>query len=578
MRKRLSSTYVDALRAAYNGLSGEIDFVTYWWARAAELVGTRKVRQFGFITTKTIAQPSNRSVLREHLEKDREHLIHLRFAIPNHPWHDQETTAAVRIAMTVGAAGEGSGSLLTVKWERRRSGETHLDFDLKRGRINVDLTIGPKVASAKALKSNSKICWMGVKMSGEGFKIGASRRAAFERDGVPSDRMPRVLAGTDVSELRAPIYALDFFGLSEDEVKAKYPTAYDHLLTYVKPERDQNDREAYSEEWWRFVEPRPRLRTSTQGLSRYVVTSETHTHPIFAFVANDQLIIDGSVIAVASDDAWILGALSSRVHEIWALRAGGRQGVGDDPRYQNEMCFDPFPFPDTQDEALKSRIRDTAEELDGLRKDVLARHHDLTLTRLYNTLEALRAAEEAATVLSDKERDIAERGCVSLIRQYHDEIDAAVAEAYGWGDLIIKEEEGVSTGSARTVWVEGADELILERLVALNKERATEEAKGQVRWLRPEYQAPGYVAPEQQAALALPEAAKPSAEILAWPSALPDQVTLVAGVVARAGRPIAANDVARAFKGKRAASVTPVLDALAGMGRLRKLDDGRYAA
>ena len=72
----------------------------------------------------------------------------------------------------------------------------------------------------------------------------------------------------------------------------------------------------------------------------------------------------------------------------------------------------------------------------ALRKQVLERHDDLTLTKLYNVLEALRAAEAEGKVLSDKDRDIAERGCVSLIRQYHDEIDVAVAEAYGWGDLI----------------------------------------------------------------------------------------------------------------------------------------------
>jgi hypothetical protein len=596
MRKRLSSPYVDALRIAYSDLSGEIDFVTYWWSRAARLVSRRQIRRFGLITTKTIAQSSNRSVLREHFENDRKHLIHLEFAIPNHPWHDQETTAAVRIAMTVGAAGQGSGSLWTIKTERRRRGETHLDFSIKHGRINVDLTIGPKIASATALKSNSKICWMGVKMSGDGFKINPSRRTAFERDGVPPDRMPRVIAGTDVSELRAPSYALDFFDLSQDELKTRYPTAYNHLLMYVKPERDQNDRESYSAEWWRFVEPRPRLRASTRDLKRYIVTSETHTHPIFTFVWNDQIIIDGSVIGVASEDAWILGVLSSRAHEVWALRAGGRQGVGDDPRYQNEMCFDPFPFPDTSDESLKARIRDAAEALDALRKDVLARHTDLTLTRLYNTLEALRAAEAAGTVLSEKERDIATRGCVSLIRQYHDEIDSAVAEAYGWdgwndphpsqsgeGQAVGNVPRGGDrptgpTSTAPLNWRGLPDDIILECLVALNKERAAEEAKGKVRWLRPEFQAPDYVAPADQKKLALPEAERPTAEVIEWPAALPEQVVAVASVVARWGGPVVANDVARAFMGKRAASVIPVLDALAGMGRVRKLEDGRYAA
>jgi hypothetical protein len=171
----------------------------------------------------------------------------------------------------------------------------------------------------------------------------------------------------------------------------------------------------------------------------------------------------------------------------------------------------------------------------------------------------LRVAERARTVLSPRERDIAERGCVSLIRQYHDEIDTAVAEAYGWpADL--------------------PDEEVLERLVALNKDRTEEEARGKVRWLCPEFQAPGYVAPAEQIAVPLPEAAKPMAEVLEWPGKLPDQVVAVAGVVARSGRPVAAGDVARAFKGRRAPTVLPVLDALAGMGRVRKLEDGRYAA
>jgi hypothetical protein len=40
----------------------------------------------------------------------------------------------------------------------------------------------------------------------------------------------------------------------------------------------------------------------------------------------------------------------------------------------------------------------------------------------------------------------------------------------------------------------------------------------------------------------------------------------------------AKRDAARAFKGKRAATVRPVLDALTGIGMARRLKDGRYAA
>ncbi|HWH16751.1 MAG TPA: hypothetical protein VNT77_00205, partial [Allosphingosinicella sp.] len=53
------------------------------------------------------------------------------------------------------------------------------------------------------------------------------------------------------------------------------------------------------------------------------------------------------------------------------------------------------------------------------------------------------------------------------------DLDAAVAAAYGWpADLPAAE--------------------IVARLVALNAERAAEEAAGHVRWLRPDYQKPRF--------------------------------------------------------------------------------------
>lgn len=152
-----------------------------------------------------------------------------------------------------------------------------------------------------------------------------------------------------------------------------------------------------------------------------------------------------------------------------------------------------------------------------------------------------------------------DRGLVTLIRQHHDAIDALVAEAYGWP-------------------VDLSDEDILTRLVALNKERAAEEARGLIRYLRPEFQDPGYSAPVNQtldfgeAAIALPD------NVIAWPKTLPEQVSAVQSILTAAPSPLAAQDIARNFKGKRAATVRPVLDALTGIGMARRLKDGRYAA
>ena len=234
--------------------------------------------------------------------------------------------------------------------------------------------------------------------------------------------------------------------------------------------------------------------------------------------------------------------------------------MGDDPRYSKSRCFDPFPFPADVSEPLKDRIRAEAEALDALRKRVLAEHDDLTLTRLYNVLEALKEGR----ALSEAERDTHDRGLVTLIRQHHDAIDALVAQAYGWADE----------------WNRGdlSEEAILTRLVALNHERAAEEDRGLNRWLRPEYQAPNYTPPVTQsldlgeAAAALPDT------VIPWPGTLPEQVSAVQGILAASATPLAPQDVARAFKGKRAATVRPVLDALTGIGMARRLQDGRYAA
>jgi hypothetical protein len=209
---------------------------------------------------------------------------------------------------------------------------------------------------------------------------------------------------------------------------------------------------------------------------------------------------------------------------VWALTAGGRLGVGNDPRYNKTRCFNPFPFPDPG-EALKVRIRELGERLNAHREDVLGQHNYLTMTGLYNVLEKVRAGE----ALSEAERDVYDAGLVGVLRQIHDDLDAAVAAAYGWpADL----------SNAET----------LERLVALNRERAAEERKGQVRWLRPEFQAPKEEVAAKKAEqieaelpVAAAKATKPS-----LPAALPDQVAAIRAVLAETGVPIAASPRASA--------------------------------
>ena len=100
----------------------------FWWDKAAELVRAGRARRFGLITTNSLRQTFNRRVVEHHLVgaplagaqvgQVQDLPLHIAFAIPDHPWVDSAEGAAVRIAMTVGAAGEGPGVLQQVVSER----------------------------------------------------------------------------------------------------------------------------------------------------------------------------------------------------------------------------------------------------------------------------------------------------------------------------------------------------------------------------------------------------------------------------------------------------------------------------
>ena len=84
------------------------------------------MERFGLITTNSIRQSFNRRILANHMGK--KNPVSIAFAIPDHPWVEAADGAAVRIAMTVGTAGEEEGDLVRVlsesagdESERRRS-------------------------------------------------------------------------------------------------------------------------------------------------------------------------------------------------------------------------------------------------------------------------------------------------------------------------------------------------------------------------------------------------------------------------------------------------------------------------
>ena len=562
MREILGDGYTSVLRKTYSQVPQSTDYVMYWWYLAAELTYREKINVFGFITTNSLRQTFNRRILETFLSrKDRLSIV---FAIPDHPWIDSSDGADVRIAMTVAKLGEQEGALKIMESEiESNDAETKLIFQENRGQILSDLTIGANVAGAVSLGANEGISINGVGLYGRGFVVTPQEAILLGLGKVSGlgNYIRPLFNGRDLTSIPRNRMVIDLYGLTVEQVREVYPEIYQWVYERVKPERDAKvgrtkDADEYARNWWIFGKPRVSLRKAIADLNQYIVTPRTAKHRIFTFLPSNY-IVETEIIVIALGDYWQLGVLSSRAHTSWALVAGTRLGVGNDPRYNNSRCFATFPFPDPSD-TQKSRICDLTEQLDAHRKRQQTQHPKLTMTNMYNVLEKLRAGES----LTKKEQETHEQGLVSILKQLHDDLDAAVFEAYGWpADL--------------------SDEEILERLVALNAERAAEEAKGQVRWLRPEYQAPDEVKAPTQAALIAPEEppptpAKTPKTKLPWPKSMAEQAQAIRTVLQSFEGPVTAKQVASSFKGARAVRVTELLETLVMLGQVIETEDGLY--
>jgi type II restriction/modification system DNA methylase subunit YeeA len=167
----------------------------------------------------------------------------------------------------------------------------------------------------------------------------------------------------------------------------------------------------------------------------------------------------------------MFGIVHSCFHELWSLRLGGRHGVGNDPQYTPSLGFETFPFPegltpdipaaDYSADPRAQAIAAAAAELNRLREawlnppDLIVRVPEVVA----GYPDRILPANEAAAELLKK------RTLTNLYNQRpawldhaHARLDAAVAEAYGWGDD----------------WRAGRldDDAILARLFALNQARA----------------------------------------------------------------------------------------------------------
>ena len=106
-------------------------------------------------------------------------------------------------------------------------------------------------------------------------------------------------------------------------------------------------------------------------------------------------------------------------------------------------------------------------------------------------------------------------------------------------------------------------------------ERAEEEKRGIIRWLRPEYQAPNYVPVTSTLAGFVEEAPTAVRRKQPWPAAIPDQFRVVKDAM-RSATPQTPQQIAAAFRPAPRTRVAEILATLTALGQARE-SAGRYS-
>nr|WP_246699635.1 DNA methyltransferase [Rhizobium sp. BK316] len=592
LRMELGDGYVAALARAFPKVPKNVDLVMYFWWQALER--HRTARAVGLVSTARLRLQQNNAIFSSALKVSGKTIY---FVVPDHKWPDDAGSASVRICMITANAEKDKQKRIVLTPDADQTTRKRYSDDeyVKLSRIeNVDF-IPPSLkyelgnVRLEKLVSNSTLGSAGVKPYGRGFIVSGNENLDYET---------RLFANGDtIGQNRQLMRILDINRLDEGEIRDQFPRTYQYLLEAVFPHRAKERNPRLRKEWWRFEANRSDLREAISGINYYFATLENSPRRYFVSLPKE-VLPDQKLRVVASDDFSIYSVLNSRPHEKFSVAMGGRAGKANTPVY-NSVCFDAFPFPPAVNPTLlpseplfaqRERLCELGERLDTFRKQRLDEHSFLTVTGLYNALERLRELENGskAPPLTDVERDAHQAGLISVLKEIHDDIDRAVLIAYGWEDLIpdLVGKPGATLSSSYKAKTQvQAEEELLTRLVALNRERVAEEKRGLVRWLRPDYQIPklGVKAPkmEDEYVGTLDVEVPDMAERLKWPPDGLEQIRLVRDLLARAPAPALPDAIAGVFDGRNTAKrrdrVAEVLETLVatGVARTGEIDGQR---
>ena len=409
------------------GTRGSSDLVAYFFLHA-----TKISRSFGYLATNTIAQGDTSEVGLTQII-DTGWKIHR--AISSTTWPGEATLEIAKVWATAHP------------W----SGQHVLDG---RPVAGIDEMLYPLSRSGwrkQRLAENADKSFQGsIVLGTEGFTMSLQdAQALIDKDPRNKKVLFPFLLGEDLNQsptLTAPKWIINFFDWPEEKAR-QYPDCFSIVHERIRPERAKV-KDAAARFWWRYLRPRPELYRMIEPLDRVLAIARVSKTVQPIFVKTGQVLSE-KIVVFAYDDYFHFGVLTSGFHYRWAVRHSS--SLRTDTNYAPSDCFETFAQP-----PYRLAVQYAGEALDEHRSSMMA-ESGLGLTSVYNLVHD-------PDVDSDAE--------VKKLRNLHIKLDVAVRDAYGWSDLDLEHGfHGVRGQGVRFTFSPSAADLVLNRLLRLNKER-----------------------------------------------------------------------------------------------------------
>lgn len=333
--------------------------------------------------------------------------------------------------------------------------------------------IMPILGTPKRLKENRSISFNGVKVYGKGFVI--KPEEAYEL--IKADEKNRIVLFPYITtkELNShpthqhKAWAIRFFDWPLDResapegysgyVASDFPECLKIVEERVKPERTRRDksgnyilRDPMPRLWWIYGEKRPGLYKAITKLKHVLAVGTQATKYVSFAILDKDIVYSHSLSIIASDSFGIFAVLSSSIHEIWARQYGSYNLSL--LRYSPTDLFETFPFP--HDTKL---LEEAGLKYYNYRKGVMLNNQE-GFTDIYNKFHSEY----------DMSSDIME------MRKNHVMLDNLVINSYGWSDLNLNHDFIDTPQGIRYTICQSARVELVQRLLALNHKRYTEES------------------------------------------------------------------------------------------------------